>query len=79
MTNRQQVDSAKAYRNEAESAEAIAKAGVDRSQIFYTTKVPQSAQGYETAKKAIAESVEAAKTLGYIDLYVAFQPLNLPA
>lgn len=62
-----QVDSAKAYKNELESAAAIRKSGLDRSQVFYTSKVPRSCMGYESAKRAIAESVEAAN-LGYIDL-----------
>ncbi|KAJ6131432.1 Aldehyde reductase [Penicillium sp. IBT 18751x] len=61
------VDSAKVYRNERESAAAIRKSGLDRSQIFYTSKVPPSSMGYELAKKAIEESIAAAD-LGYIDL-----------
>lgn len=62
-----QVDSAKAYKNELESATAIRKSGLDRSQIFYTSKVPRSHMGYESAKQAIEESFAAAN-LGYIDL-----------
>lgn len=63
-----QVDSAKAYRNEKETAAAIRKSGLDRSQIFYTSKIPPASMGYEQAKKAIEESIAAAN-LGYIDLY----------
>jgi diketogulonate reductase-like aldo/keto reductase len=63
-----QVDSAKAYRNEKESAAAIRGSGLDRSKIFYTSKVPSKCMGYEKAKKAIEESIAAAD-LGYIDLY----------
>ncbi|KAJ5307656.1 Aldo/keto reductase subgroup [Penicillium atrosanguineum] len=62
------VDSAKVYGNEQQSAAAIRKSGLDRSQIFYTSKVPKSYMGYEQAKKAIEESIAAAN-LGYIDLY----------
>lgn len=56
------------YGNEKETGAAIRKSGLDRSQIFYTSKVPKSCMGYEAAKKAIEESIEAAG-LGYIDLY----------
>lgn len=62
------IDCAKVYRNEAESAEAIRQSGLDRSKIFYTSKVPTSCMGYEQAKQAIGESLTAAK-LDYIDLY----------
>lgn len=62
-----QVDSAKAYKNELESATAIRKSGLDRSQVFYTSKVPRSHMGYESAKQAIEESIAAAN-LSYIDL-----------
>lgn len=71
MTILLQVDSAKVYGNEKESAAAIRKSGLPRSQIFYTSKVPKSSMGYEEAKKAIEESIAAAY-LGYIDLYGLF-------
>lgn len=63
-----QVDSAKVYGNEVESAAAIRKSGLDRSQVFYTSKVPWRCMGYDKAKQAIEESIAAAN-LGYIDLY----------
>lgn len=68
--NKTQVDSAKYYANEAQCAEAIAKSGIDRSKIFYTSKVPASMMTYEKAKKAIQDSIADAQKLGYIDLYV---------
>lgn len=64
------MDSAKVYGNEKENASAIRKSGLDRSQIFYTSKVPRSCMGYEKAKQAIEESIAAAD-LGYIDLYAS--------
>lgn len=63
-----QVDCAKVYGNESESATAIRKSGLERSKLFYTSKVPRSCMGYEEAKRAIEESIAAAN-LGYIDLY----------
>lgn len=45
------------------------KSGIDRSQIFYTSKIPVShMKNYETAKSALEASFAAAK-LDYIDLY----------
>ncbi|BDD59884.1 hypothetical protein MPDQ_006827 [Monascus purpureus] len=67
------VDSAAFYQNEAETAEAIRKSGIDRSKIFYTTKVPRTHMGYEKAKQSIEESVAKAN-LGYIDLILIHAP-----
>lgn len=64
-----QVDCAKIYKNEKESATAIRQSGLDRSQVFYTSKVPRTCMGYEKAKQAIEESL-AASNIEYIDLYV---------
>lgn len=74
IDNPLQIDSAKLYANEAESANAIKQSGLDRSQIFYTTKVPKTHMGYEKAKQAIEESIAAAD-LGYIDLYAHLPPI----
>lgn len=69
------VDSAKYYQNEAECANAIHKSGIDRSKIFYTSKIPVPALGtYESAKKALEESLAAASNLGYIDLMLIHAP-----
>lgn len=47
------------------------KSGIDRSKIFYTSKIPVSHMGYEKAKEALAASFADAK-LDYIDLYVSW-------
>lgn len=57
------------YKNEGPCGEAIRNSGLDRSQIFYTTKIPRDAMGYEKAKAAIESSLAEAK-VDYIDLYV---------
>ncbi|KAI1981227.1 hypothetical protein LOZ53_006501 [Ophidiomyces ophidiicola] len=44
-TGYRHIDSAKAYRNEAECAEAIKKSGLKREDIFFTTKVPWRSLG----------------------------------
>ncbi|KAL4766997.1 NADP-dependent oxidoreductase domain-containing protein [Aspergillus nidulans var. acristatus] len=64
------IDSAAAYKNEKEVTAAIAKAGLSRSQVFLTTKIPPRANGYDAAKKSIEDSLKQANT-DYFDLYVA--------
>lgn len=64
-----QIDSAKYYENEAECAEAIRKSGIDRSTVFFTSKIPVGLlKNYESAKGALEASFAACK-LDYIDLY----------
>jgi len=63
------VDSARAYRNEGPCADAIRKCGIPRTEIFFTTKVPQRSMGYEQTKASIESSFKQTG-LDYIDLYV---------
>ncbi|EEH42786.2 uncharacterized protein PADG_07606 [Paracoccidioides brasiliensis Pb18] len=67
------IDSAQAYRNEAECGQAIRNCGLKRSDIFFTTKVPRSAMGYREAKNAIDSSLKAAN-IDYIDLILIHAP-----
>jgi diketogulonate reductase-like aldo/keto reductase len=65
--NKTQVDSAIMYRNEKPCGKAIQNSGLDRSQIFFTTKIPPGSMGYESTKRAINSSLrEAAQD--YFDL-----------
>lgn len=67
------IDTAVAYFNEAEVGQAIADSGIDRKDIFVTSKLWLQDYGYEAAKKGLATSL---KKLGldYIDLYLLHQP-----
>ncbi|VDB87114.1 unnamed protein product [Peniophora sp. CBMAI 1063] len=67
------VDSAKLYRNEAECGEAIWRSGIPRSEIFYTTKIIDSDQGYTSTLAAVDRSLSAAN-LDYIDLFLIHTP-----
>ncbi|CCH41748.1 hypothetical protein BN7_1287 [Wickerhamomyces ciferrii] len=77
-----QIDSAKLYDNEKESAEGIAKflkdfPNVKRSEIFYTTKIFNDAHGYEEGKKGIQESLgRVAPYIDYIDLLLIHTPIS---
>lgn len=65
-----QVDSARAYRNEAPCAEAIRKSGLKRSDIFFTSKVPPKSLGYEETQKAIDATFKETG-IDYVDLYLS--------
>ncbi|GLU45140.1 aldo/keto reductase [Allomuricauda sp. NBRC 101325] len=67
------IDTASAYRNEEAVGDAIKESGIPREQIFVTTKLWITDNGYEKTKKAIETSL---KKLGlaYLDLYLIHQP-----
>ena len=67
------IDTAQSYFNEAEVGEAIAESGIDRKEIFLTTKVWIEHYGYEEAKKSVLQSMEKLKT-DYIALVLLHQP-----
>ncbi|MBX4190887.1 aldo/keto reductase, partial [Candidatus Saccharibacteria bacterium] len=52
------IDTAKIYANEAAVGEAIKQSGVTREDIFITTKLWNSDQGYDSAIKAFDESLQ---------------------
>lgn len=69
------IDTAQAYGNEEAVGNAINKSGVDRSELFITTKVWISNAGYEKAKASIEESMEKLQ-LDYLDLVLIHQPFG---
>lgn len=72
-----QVDSAIMYRNEKSCGRAIQSSGLDRSEIFFTTKIPPESMGYEGTKRAVDSSL---RTAGqeYFDLYVYMPSFQIP-
>ena len=64
-----QVDSAVMYRNEKACGQAIKNSGIDRSELFYTTKIPPGSMGYDRTNRLIDTSLKEAG-LEYIDLFV---------
>jgi diketogulonate reductase-like aldo/keto reductase len=74
------IDSARVYGNEAVCGEGIVNflkkhPEIKREEIIYTTKINNEAFGYEKATKAIEESLERVKGLGYIDLILVHSPV----
>ena len=69
------IDTAQGYFNEAQVGEAFAGCGVDRDQIFLTTKVWISNAGERQAAESIRESLRRLRT-DYIDLLLIHQPFS---
>jgi 2,5-diketo-D-gluconate reductase A len=67
------IDTAAAYGNEEAVGKAISKSGIDRKELFITTKLWISNAGYEKAKQGFEESLNKLG-LDYLDLYLIHQP-----
>ncbi len=67
------IDTAQAYGNEASVGKAILDSGIDRSELFVTSKLPAEIKSYEQALKR-AEFTMKKIGLEYIDLYLIHAP-----
>lgn len=67
------IDTAQAYANEAGVGEGLRLSGVDRKEIFVTTKLAAEIKNYEEAVTAIDESLNKLG-LEYIDLMIIHSP-----
>jgi len=67
------VDTAASYMNEEAVGKAIKSSGLDREDLFVTTKLWVSDAGYEKTKRAFERSL-ARLQLDYLDLYLIHQP-----
>ncbi len=68
------IDTAEMYGNEKEVGEAIGKSGLDRADVFVTSKLSNAAHRPDDARKAFDQSLDA---LGfdYLDLFLIHWPL----
>jgi 2,5-diketo-D-gluconate reductase A len=73
-TGYRHIDTAAAYRNEAEVGQAIRLSGLERSEVFLTTKCFNDDQGYEEAKRALHASLQRLE-LDHVDLYLIHWPV----
>lgn len=69
------IDTAAAYMNEEAVGEAIKESGVNRNDLFITTKLWTQDASYDGAKKAFQTSLENLG-LDYLDLYLIHQPVG---
>jgi diketogulonate reductase-like aldo/keto reductase len=69
------IDTASFYENETGVGKAIAESGVDREDIFLTTKVWNTEQGYEETLAAFDRSRSKLRT-DIVDLYLVHWPIQ---
>ena len=67
------IDTAASYGNEESVGRAISASGVDRKELFITTKLWIQSQGYEGTLQAFEQSMQKLG-LDYLDLYLIHQP-----
>ena len=67
------IDTAAIYKNERGVGKAIIESGVPRNEIFLTSKVWNTDQGYQSALEAFDKSLEKLQT-DYLDLYLIHWP-----
>ena len=68
------VDTASAYQNEAEVGQALRASGLERDEVFVTTKCFNDDHGFETAKRACRASLDRLE-LEFLDLYLIHWPV----
>ncbi len=68
------IDTAAAYRNESGVGAAIAASGIARKDVFVTTKLWNSQQGYDSTLEAFEKSL-GRLGLEYVDLYLIHWPV----
>ena len=73
LTGYRHIDTAAAYRNEAGVGQALHTAGLERGEVFITTKCFNDDHGYNQAKKAFKASLDRLGT-DYVDLYLIHWP-----
>ncbi|HRN71735.1 MAG TPA: aldo/keto reductase [Ginsengibacter sp.] len=67
------IDTAQSYGNEEAVGKAIKRSGINREELFVTTKLWIQSNGYEGTKKAFENSLNKLQ-LDYLDLYLIHQP-----
>ena len=67
------IDTAALYGNEEGTGRAVAASGIPREELFVTTKLWNTEQGYDTALRAFDTSL-ANLGLDYVDLYLIHWP-----
>ncbi|MEV0219742.1 aldo/keto reductase [Streptomyces sp. NPDC050704] len=68
------IDTAAIYGNEEGTGKALAASGIARKDLFVTTKLWNSAQGYDSTLRAFDTSLEKLG-LDYVDLYLIHWPM----
>ncbi|MDT8381867.1 MAG: aldo/keto reductase [Brevefilum sp.] len=67
------IDTAQGYNNEGQVGKGWKASGRSRAEIFITTKISSSNQGYQKSKRSLEESLEKLET-DYVDLLLIHWP-----
>jgi 2,5-diketo-D-gluconate reductase A len=73
-TGYRHIDTAAAYRNEAAVGQAVRASGLERSEVFVTTKCANDDHGYDEAMRALRASLDRLE-MDYVDLYLIHWPV----
>jgi 2,5-diketo-D-gluconate reductase A len=73
-TGYRHIDTAAAYQNEAEVGRAFRASGLDRDEVFVTTKCFNDDHGYDEAQRAFQKSLDRLE-LDFVDLYLIHWPV----
>ncbi|MCX8601280.1 MULTISPECIES: aldo/keto reductase [unclassified Gilliamella] len=68
-------DTAELYQNEKQLGQAIKQCGVDRKDLFITSKISNQNQGYEKTLAGYEQTLKDLQ-LDYLDLFLVHWPLN---
>ena len=74
LTGYRHIDTAAAYQNEAAVGQAFKASGLDRDEVFITTKCFNDDHGYEQARRAFHASLDKLE-LDFVDLYLIHWPV----
>lgn len=69
------IDTASSYQNEEAVGNAVIESGIDRKDLFITTKLWIADVGYEKTLEAVDTSLNKLQT-DYLDLYLIHQPFG---
>ncbi len=69
------IDTARIYNNEGDVGKAVRESGLPRDEVFVTTKLWNSDQGYESTLQACEASLRRLG-LSYLDLYLIHFPVS---
>ena len=69
------IDTAKVYGNEASVGKAISESGIDRKEIFITTKLWNDDMKADKQREVFEQSLEYLRT-DYVDLYLIHWPIR---
>ncbi|HYN52906.1 MAG TPA: aldo/keto reductase, partial [Thermoleophilaceae bacterium] len=72
-TGYRHIDTAAAYGNEAGVGHAMRASGLERGDVFITTKCSNDDHGYDAATRALRASLDQLE-MDYVDLYLIHWP-----